>query len=279
MASEKPSHRTKYAVPAVDQMLDIVEHLAQNHRSYGITELARGLGISTNGVFRILRCLTERGYAEADPAGGYRLGTRFFTLGMQLQARFDLRRRARPHLERLCEQAGETVQLYGLQDNHALVLDCVTPAASSFIQVLPGSRMEIHASAFSKAVLAFLPENEVRRRLPRKLAALTPHTITDREKLCEELAGIRATGLAHDREGYMLGIFCIGAPVFNVNGEPVAGLGVTGLVSVSHPKKQSALEQAILACAEDVSRDIGYEGGQFRQFLGNLKAVTTEGTQ
>jgi IclR family acetate operon transcriptional repressor len=274
MASSKPSARNKYAVPAVEQMLDIVEHLAQNHRGYGITELARALGISTNGVFRILKCLAERGYAEADPAGGYRLGTKFFTLGMQLQARFDLRRRARPHLERLCEDSGETVQLYGLQDDHALVLDCVTPAVSSFIQVLPGSRMEIHASAFSKAVLAFLPEDEARRRLPRKLAALTPHTVTDREKLFEELVRIRASGLAYDREGYMLGIFCIGAPVFNVNGEPVAGLGVTGLVSVSHPEKQAELEQAILACAESISRDIGYEGDRLAQFRSQLKEGT-----
>ena len=56
MASGKTSASNKYAVPAVEQMLDIVEHLAQNHRPYGITELARQLGISTNGVFRILRC-------------------------------------------------------------------------------------------------------------------------------------------------------------------------------------------------------------------------------
>lgn len=228
--------------------------------------MARTLGISTNGVFRILRCLAARGYAEADPAGGYRLGTKFFTLGMRLQARFDLRRRARQHLERLCEDSGETVQIYALQDDHALVLDCVTPAASSFIQVLPGSRMEIHASAFSKAVLAFLPEAGTRRRLPRKLAALTPRTVTDREKLFEELAQIRDTGLAYDREGYMLGIYCIGAPVFDVNGEAVAGVGITGLVSVSHPEMQVALEEAILACAERISRDLGYEGGLFETF-------------
>jgi IclR family acetate operon transcriptional repressor len=266
MAAQKTSSPNRYAVPAVEQMLDIVEYLAQNHRTYGITELARKLDISTNGVFRILRCLAERGYAEADPAGGYRLGTKFFTLGMRLQARFDLRRRARLHLERLCEESGETVQIYVLQDDHALVLDCLTPAASSFIQVLPGSRMEIHASAFSKAVLAFLPEAEARRRLPRKLVALTPHTVTDRGELFSELARIRDTGLSHDREGYMLGIYCIGAPVFDVNGEAVAGVGITGLVSVSHPEKQLALERAILACAESISRDIGYEGELFETF-------------
>ncbi len=275
MTSKKTPAPDKYAVPAVEQMLDIVEHLAQHHRPYGSTELARALGISTNGAFRILRCLAQRGYAEADPAGGYRLGTKFFTLGLRLQSRFDLRRRARPHLERLCEESGETVQLYGLQEDHALVLDCVTPSASSFIQVLPGSRMAIHANAFSKAALAFLPEAEARRRLPRKLAALTPHTITDKEKFFEELAQIRATGLGYDQEEYMLGIYCIGAPVFDVNGVPMAGMGITGLVSVSHPEKQSTLEQAVLKCAEAISRDIGYEGGRFGEFRHEVKRMGT----
>ncbi len=258
--------RQLYAVPAVEQMLDIVEYLARNHRAYGITETARALSITTNSAFRILRCLVARGYAETDDGGGYRLGTKFFTLGMQLQARFELRRRARPHLERLCGQSGETVQLYGLQEDHALVLDCVTPAASSFIQVVPGSRMAIHASAFSKAALAFLPVDEVRRHLPRKLAALTPHTCTDKNKLFSELARIRASGLAYDYQGYMLGIYCIGAPVFAVNGVAVAGVGLTGLVSVAQPGKQAALERLVLACAEHISHSLGYGGDQFQHF-------------
>jgi IclR family acetate operon transcriptional repressor len=269
----KKSVRKKYAVPAVEQMLDIVEHLAQNHRGYGITELSRALAISTNGVFRILKCLTERGYTEEDPAGGYRLGTQFFTLGMKLRARFELRRRARPHLERLCEATGETVQLHTLRETRALVLDCVTPTGMVFLQVLPGSLLEPHASAFSKAELAFLPEDEMRRRLPRTLKALTPHTVTDKAKLFAELAQIRKTGLAYDHEDYIQGIFCIGAPVFDVNGDPVAGVGVTGLVSLFHPGKQAALEQAVLACAENISRDIGYAESRFDEFRKQRKGV------
>ncbi|TAN36796.1 MAG: IclR family transcriptional regulator [Verrucomicrobia bacterium] len=264
----------KYAVPAVEQMLDIVEHLAQNHRGYGITELSRALGISTNGVFRILKCLTERSYTEEDPTGGYRLGTQFFTLGMKLRARFELRRRARPHLERLCEATGETTQLHTLRETRALVLDCVTPTGMVFLQVLPGSLLEPHASAFSKAELAFLPVDEARRRLPRMLKALTPHTVTDKTKLFGELAQIRRTGLAYDHEDYIQGIYCIGAPVLDVNGEPVAGVGVTGLVSLFHSKTQPALEHAVLACAGQISRDIGYAGGQFQEFLRSLEKNT-----
>lgn len=267
---EKPV-RNKYAVPAVEQMLDIAEHLARHPSSCGITELARELGISTNGVFRILKCLTERGYTEADPAGGYRLSTRFFTLGMTLQARFELRRRARPHLERLCEDSGETVQLHALRQDRALVLDCVTPAAGVFIQVLPGSLVELHASAFSKAVLAFLPEDEARRRLPRTLKRFTPHTVTDKDELFEEFARIRTTGLAYDHEDYIAGIYCIGAAVFDASGEVVAGAGVTGLVSLCHPGTQLALERMVLDGAEKIARDIGYAGDRYAEWKNQIR--------
>lgn len=270
-ALKKPA-RKKYAVPAVEQMLDIVEHFARNHRSCGITELARELGISTNGVFRILKCLTERGYTEMDPAGGYRLGTQFFTLGMTLQARFEVIRRARPHIERLCEESGETAQLHALRKDRALVLDCVTPSAASvFIQVLPGSLMEPHANAFSKAVLAFLPAAEARHHLPRTLKVLTPHTVTDKEKLFGEFAQIRASGLSYDREDYILGFYCIGAPVFNVSDKPVAGVGVTGLVSLLHPEKQPALEKMVLCCAENIARDIGYAGDRYVEWKKQMR--------
>ncbi|TSA36405.1 MAG: IclR family transcriptional regulator [Verrucomicrobiaceae bacterium] len=265
-SSRKPC-RGKYSVPAVDQMLDIVEHLARKPHSCGITELARELGISTNGVFRILKCLTKRGYTEVDPAGGYRLGTQFFTLGLTLQSRFEIFRRARVHLERLCEESGETVQLHALREDRALVLDCVTPASASvLVQVLPGSLMEPHASAFSMAVLAFLPATEARRHLPRKLKVLTPHTITDKKKLLEEFARIRTAGLAYDRENYILGFYCIGAPVFDALGKPVAGVGVTGLVSLFHPGTQRKIGKMVLGCAEKISRDIGYSGDRYTEW-------------
>jgi DNA-binding IclR family transcriptional regulator len=257
----------RYAVPAVDQMLNLVEHLAAGDRPCTLSELSRTLGISLNTAFRILRRLAARGYVETDPVGGgYRLSTRFFTLGMRLYTRFDLRRRARPHLEKLSLETGETAQLYTLQDAHALVMDCIPPPASAFIQVVPGSLMLAHASAFTKAILAFLPEDEVRRRLPKRLVALTPNTLTRPEALRRDLARIRKTGLAYDREEYTLGIYCIGAPLFGVQGEAIAGAGVTGMVSRFRRGDLAGLEEKVLACAERISREIGYEGEAFTRF-------------
>jgi IclR family acetate operon transcriptional repressor len=254
-------------VPAVARMLDLVGFLAERERPYGINELARALGLPVNSVFRILNCLQARGFVESPaPGAGYQLGTGFFSLGMRLHARFDLRRRARPRLEALARATGETAQVHVPDGRDLLVLDVAAPPAPFFLQVVPGTRLEYHAGAFGKAILAFLPEAEALRRLPRRLAAFTPRTITDPRAFRAELAAVRGTGLAYDREERVTGVYCIGAPVFDVNGAAVAGLGVTGLVSRFDAESRKRFEREVLACAEEVSRDIGYRGDRFERF-------------
>ncbi|OGV50051.1 MAG: hypothetical protein A2017_02685 [Lentisphaerae bacterium GWF2_44_16] len=259
--------KKKYAAPAVDSMLDILEFMAKNPRPFGPTELSRTLGITTNLVFRVLKRLTERGYAEVNTEGTYKLSTRFFTLGMSLYSNFEIRRRARKHLEKLCEQIGETCQLQIPDGDKMLVVDTVNPSADFFLHVVPGSRVYYHANAFGKAVMAFMDESEVRKLLSRKMPALTENTITDFDKLREELKTVHETGIAYDNQEYINGSFCIGAPVFDFNGNACAGTGMTGMYLRFGPDRKTFFEEAVLNCADNISKDIGYTGDFFK----NLK--------
>jgi DNA-binding IclR family transcriptional regulator len=185
-----------YAVPAVDRMLDIAEFLVGQSRPYGISELARELDISTNSVFRILRRLDDRGYVELDEeSGGYQLGTGFFRLGMLLSTRFDLRSRARPHLDWLARQTGETATIQIPDGDRVLVLDAANPPGEVFFQIVVGSRFYYHCNAMGKCILAFLDDDELRTILPARLPKLTPNTITDRKGLNRELAEVRSSGV------------------------------------------------------------------------------------
>lgn len=254
----------RYAAPAVDWTLDIVEFLANQTRPYGINELSRELGITTNAVFRVLRRLTERGYVETTvDRGGYQLGTRFFSLGMRLYTRFELRNRAHPHLEELARITGETCQLHVPNGTGMLVIDVAHPAKDFFLQVVPGAHMNFHANAFGKAVLAFLPAKRTLKMLPKTLEPLTGQTLTTHEALQTELESVRNTGLAYDREEYVRGVHCIGAPVFSADGAAIAGLGTTGLAVHASGVPDAATATAVMACAEAVSKAIGYTGNRF----------------
>lgn len=264
----KKSVRT-YTAPAVDRALDILEYMADHPRPFGTTELSRILDIPLNSVFRILKRLTERDYTVQEPiSGGYQLSTRVFSLGMSLYTRFELRQRARLHLEWLCRETEETVQLQIPHGAKVLVLDTVSPEVSFYLRVVPGSHVFYHPNAFGKAMLAFMTEEEVKAILPSKLPALTPHTITLLRELLQQLEEIRRTGLAYDNEEYTSGIVCIGSPVFDVQGEVVAGLGITAIASLLKPRQRAAFQQLVLECALRVSKSIGYSGDYFTDKVG-----------
>lgn len=256
-----------YSVPAVDAMLDIVEFMSMNQQANcGVTELSRELGLSTNLVFRIMRRLEERGYAERDgDSGVYSLSSGFFSLGMRLYNRFELRRVALEHLKKLSEALGETTQMHVLRGNKMMVLEVVTPPSDFFLQVIPGSRLNIHCNAYGKAVLAFMPEADAMALLPKKIERLTTTTIISRQALKKELEQVRKTGLAYDREEYNTGIFCVGAPVFDADGNAVAGLGVTGISSRFCEKRLPEAEKRVLECAANVSAEIGYNGNFYNK--------------
>lgn len=264
----KPNQR-EYAAPAVDRALDIMEFMAEHPRPFGATELSRILNIPLNSTFRILKRLTERDYTVQDEvSGGYQLSTRVFSLGMSLYTRFELRQRARSHLEWLCRETQETCQLQIPHGDKVLVLDTVNPEVSFFLRVVPGSIVHYHANAYGKAMLAFMPEDDVKKILPAKLPALTKNTITLLVELLPELEKIRQTGLAYDEEEYTSGIVCIGAPVFNVQGEIEAGLGITAIASMLEQQERRAFEKLVLECAFRVSKSIGYSGDFFADKLG-----------
>ncbi len=263
-ASKNGRGKREYAAPAVDRALDILEFMAAHPRPFGATELSRILDIPLNSAFRILKRLTERDYTVQDAVSGeYQLSTRVFTLGMSLYTRFELRQRARPHLEWLCRETQETCQLQVPHGEQVLVLDTVSPEVSFYLRVVPGSLVYYHPNAFGKAILAFMPEHEVKGLLPPKLPALTRNTITLLVDLLPQLEQTRQSGLAYDDEEYTSGIICIGAPVFDVQGYVVAGLGITAIASMVDHKQKGAFERLVLECACRVSKSVGYSGHFF----------------
>lgn len=254
----------KYASPAVNRALDILEFMSTHPRPYGATELSRCLKIPKNTVFRILRSLADREYAAQDPVTGeYQLSTRVFTLGMSLYTRFELRQRARPHLEELCRETAETCQIQIPHGDKVLVLDTISPEIQFYLRVVPGGLLYYHPNAFGKVIVAFMPEEEARQILPSKMAGLTSKTLVLRSELMKQCETIRRTGLAYDDEEYTSGIFCIGAPVFGAEGKIAAGLGITALKSWFDLARISFYEKEVLECAYRVSRDIGYTGSYF----------------
>ena len=116
-----------------------------------------------------------------------------------------------------------------------LYRDCVLYIAGVEKPALPtiysrfGKNAPAHCCSLGKAILAFLPEAEVRELLSRKpLTAYTPTTITSRAAFMKELAETRQRGYAIDRAEHVSGSYCVAAPIFDAGNQPIGAIGVSG---------------------------------------------------
>lgn len=126
-ATETPlsteERRLKYAVPALEKGLDIIEHLAEQAIPITQSQMARALNRQPGELFRMLACLEGRGYLRRDPTnGGYLLTLKLFQLA-RIHSPFEaLVAAARPFMRALSDEVRESCHLTVIQNDQVLVL-------------------------------------------------------------------------------------------------------------------------------------------------------------
>src|SRR5262245_34645930 len=190
--------RRRDSVQSVDRALALVDALAKSAGSLQLTELAQQTGLNVSTGHHLLATLVKWGYVVKTPGRRYALGARGLHLGHAFLQQVDLPRRAEPHLERISEDTGETVHLAVLQGDDVIML--LKRDGRHAVRVntgAVGATGAVHATALGKAMLAWLPEHEIRRILAAKgMTAFTPRTITKPDVLIEELRTVRRIGHA-----------------------------------------------------------------------------------
>jgi IclR family acetate operon transcriptional repressor len=176
-------------------------------------------------VSRLLATLAAARFVEHVPeTGRYRLSLRVVELGNAVLARLDLRTLTRPHLRELVRETGETATLSVPGEHDAITVD-FEHSSSAIQSVAQLGRPSVgYATAVGKVMLALgevdLPEPP--------FTSFTPHTITSRERLADELARVRLSGYAEAREERELGLAAVAAPVRAGNGELIGIVGLQG---------------------------------------------------
>ncbi|HET9443602.1 MAG TPA: IclR family transcriptional regulator, partial [Acidimicrobiales bacterium] len=176
---------------------------------------------------RLTRALCAGGLLTQDPESDrYQLGPLLVVLGRMAEERLGVAR-ALPHLRRLADETGESVNLGIRAGGDVLVVaDAASPQPLRFNQA-SGSRVPVHTSAMGKCLLA--ASGDVRgavSSLPR-LDPVTPRTITDRRRLQDELETVGRRGWALNDEERNPGVRAVAVPVAH-RGRVVAALAVQG---------------------------------------------------
>lgn len=238
---------------AADKTLEVLEALADHSR---VADIAKSTGLPKPTVHRILQTLVRHGFARTDGQGEYVGGPRILSLAGRFLQRLDIAERVRPILRDLQERSGWTVHLALLSGDEAVYAAKLEGAKPYTLASRVGMSLRLHCTSIGKAILATMPDDEVRALLARTgMPARTEHTLIDEESLLADLADVRRRGYAEDHEENEAGVRAVGAAVFDHTGEVFGAVSAAALIYQDDPLSERG--DLVLAAAKHVSQALG----------------------
>lgn len=183
--TEQNSKLQKYAAPALEKGLDILEYLSLTDTRPTLSQIAAGIGRSKSEIFRMMIVLEERGYIHRSENDHYRLTDRLAVLGTERSANARLAEASAPYLNILAEQTGLSNHLSVL-DNGTLLVIANTAASQSYgLTVQVGYRAQVAGTSSGACFLTDLATDDARQQALANLGQPTDRSTLNR---VEELA-------------------------------------------------------------------------------------------
>ncbi len=218
------------AVPALDKALTVLEEIAASRIGLSLPELVSRTGYAKSSIHCLLITFERRSYIHRnDRTGRYMFGTRLFNLANTTLIGLRLREQATPFLRALTQITGLTAHMAILDKGEAVLVSKSEPLDTLRLATWIGKRMDVHCTSLGKALLCALPEEEVQNivkshGMPRH----NENTIASTRKLMQELQLCSKRGYCLDDEEDEIGLRCIGVPILDDGGRPMAAISVSG---------------------------------------------------
>ena len=273
----EPRERRTSSVKSAARTLDILELLAAEPQGLTLSRISDRLGIARSSAHGLVHTLLERGYLRHEDATRktFRLGVRLIQLGLNVGDRLELRAAARPWLERLVSATHDTALLVVPDGGELLYVDKVVSDVCD-VRTDPRSsaRRPLNCTSVGKALLAALDDASVVEVVERfGLPRATVFSIADATALRADLAATRRRGYAVDRQEAVPGVCCVGAPVRDYTGRPIAAISLSTIREFFVPETAGP---AIRNAAVEISRAMGWTGTAatlYEPAAGSLEAV------
>ncbi|MDR2443450.1 MAG: IclR family transcriptional regulator [Deltaproteobacteria bacterium] len=247
-----------YQISSLVKGLKVLEAIVEEGR-LTVTGVAKLLSLNRASAHRFITTLRDLGYVRRNPNGDYEATFRLLELGMIQADKFEIRRMAKPIMRDLAAEFDETVNL-GILDHYQVVyLDKVESRELLRMDSGVGTTCPAHATALGKAMAAFLPEKDLADLVAgSSFEALTTNTLTSVEAFSKELVMVRQKGYAIDNEELALHLYCIAAPIFDLNGYPSYALSVSG--PKSRIEGLTSLPLKLLEATGKLSSQLSFKG-------------------
>lgn len=239
----------------------VLKSFTTENRDWGVSDLARHLGIAKSTAHRLLATLTDEGLLEQEALSGrYRLGLAVFDLAAAGMST-DLHEAALPAMSELRNRSGETVQVAVLDSREVVYVERLDSPHTLRLFLEVGRRNWAHCTGCGKALLAFSSRDVVDRVLKGwDLPAITPHTLTEHSELRSALEKAKRQGHAWNRHESEVGVVSVAAPIRDASQRTVAAISVAG-PGDRFTDFERSLAQATMQAAAAISLRLGYRSG------------------
>jgi DNA-binding IclR family transcriptional regulator len=245
---------------SLHKALDIIDAVSELG-SAGIREISSKTAFPPATTHRIAATLVKRRFFNQDPVTkNYSLSLRFLELGTRVQQQFDLTSIARPHLQKLMSETGESANLAIVDGDSVVYLDQVQ-SNTSMLKIFTrlGTRVPLYSTGVGKMLLSRWRKPELEAYLERtELIPFTPHTLVSRSQILKELDRISDQGFAVDNEEMEAGVRCVAASVFDHRQRVIAAISISGAAMRITPDRIDHFGEKVKQCALDISHHLGF---------------------
>ena len=221
--------------------------------------MSEALSLPKPTIHGLVRTLVNQGFLQQDPqTRKYMLGFKIYELGIVLAGSLEINQKGAGLAYQLAKKTGCVARIAIWNSDSALLTVNLEPRSHVFFVHQIGPRIPAHCSAVGKALLAYLDPKEFQGYLGRaKLKPLTANTITKKKQLLEELAATRRRGYSTDLEENVLGLACVGAPIFGWGGRLEGAISISGDAQDFYGKIETLLQE-LFNTSREISRSLGY---------------------
>jgi len=223
-----PRFDARYIVGPVAKAGRVLDFVLSQVHEVTLAEVVAALDLPKTTVFRYLQTLSAAGLIQYDHARDrYCAGERFRTLARHDALYGHLRHAARAEMARIAACFGETVNLGVLAQGHIVYVDILEQGCSEGQKARVGHRHPVYSTALGRAIAACLPPAELAALYQPRYEPRTWRTVADGRALRRQIEEARVRGYAFEEGENEDGLTCIGVPILDPTGHPVAAMSVT----------------------------------------------------
>jgi len=245
---------------SVGKALDILNLFNLKRREFSANEISKELGIPLSSTYKYIEVLLKRGFLARTPGTKMVcLGLMIFRMGIFFEANYQLSDMVSPYMTKMAEETGETIILTAVQEFGAICIKGVEPDRLIKLSFESGRILPLHVSATSKVLLAY-QSNDFIDNYIENIISMPDNKYPQKSpsKLIKQIKDIRSKGYAYSLSEVDSGASAVASPIFDVNGNLLAGIAVAGPADRIDKKTLKKHIDLVIRNASQISVDFGY---------------------